>query len=442
MKLRKYPKYKESGVQWIGEIPDTWMNFKLKHVVNEFISGGTPSSDNDKFWAQEDEEGINWVAIADMTNNEFIKATSKKISKEGLADKNLRILKKGTLLYSIFASLGKVSILDIDATTNQAILGLIPSKKIHNNFLKYYLISLEETILVLSNANTQNNLNSTIVKNIDLALPLDVEEQIFISNFIENKLLRINRTISKDKQLIELLKEKRIALINHVVTKGLNPKAKMKDSGIEWIGAVPEGWEVKKLKYSCTINKKTLGEETTPSLKINYLDISNVNNTGSIISTEELYFEDAPSRARRVPDQKDTIISTVRTYLKAIAYLDTMPAKLIVSTGFAVLHPDKEIIPKYLFYVTLSENFIQKVIADSTGVAYPAINPSDLGQIRIIIPLEPEQRQIVAYLDKTTSKIDQTIKKIEEKIGLLEEYKKSLIHHVVTGKVDVREAVV
>src|SRR3989344_7646440 len=167
MKLKQYPKYKESGVQWIGDIPEGWKNYRLKHVVNEFISGGTPTSDNEKFWAQEDEEGINWVAIADMTNNEFVEETKKKITTEGLADKGLRILPKGTLIYSIFASLGKVSILKINATTNQAILGLIPNKKINNKFLKYYLISLEETIIALSNANTQNNLNSTIVKNID-----------------------------------------------------------------------------------------------------------------------------------------------------------------------------------------------------------------------------------------------------------------------------------
>jgi len=267
----------------------------------------------------------------------------------------------------------------------------------------------------------------------------DRKQQENIINFLDSKTSQLSKTIAADKKLIELLKEKRTALINHVVTKGLNPKAKMRDSGIKWIGKVLEEWEVKKLKYSCLINKKTLGEETSNQLQINYLDISNVNNMGSIVSTDELYFEDAPSRARRVPEQKDTIISTVRTYLKAIAYLDKVPLNLIVSTGFAVLHPNNKTMPKYLFYMTSSENFIQKVIADSTGVAYPAINPSDLGQIKIFLPPYSEQIQISEYLDKATSKIDQTIQNIEKKIELLEEYKKSLIHHVVTGKVDVRD---
>lgn len=438
MRLKPYPKYKKSGIQWIGDIPESWTNFRLKHVVNEFISGGTPSSDNEKFWAKEDEVGINWVAIADMTNHEFIEETNKKITTEGLADKGLRILPKGTLIYSIFASLGKVSILKINATTNQAILGLIPSKKIRNKFLKYYLISLEETIIALSNANTQNNLNSTIVKNIDLALPLDIEEQKFVSDFIENKLSQLNQTVEKDKQLISLLKEKRNALINHLVTRGLNPKAKLKDSEIKGVGKVPVVWGIKKLKFCTILNRKTLGENTNLNYQINYLDISNVDSNGNVINYEEIFFEDAPSRARRIPKKGDTILSTVRTYLKSIAYLNEIPEKTIVSTGFAVIEPLKELNSKYLFYTVRSEVFIQSVIAESTGVAYPAINPSELNQILVLLPPKSEQTQIVQYLDKAASKVDQTIKKIEEKITLMEEFKKSLIHHVVTGKVDVR----
>jgi restriction endonuclease S subunit len=441
MKLKPYPKYKNSGIQWIGEIPEGWKQFRLKHVVNEFIAGGTPSSDNEKFWAQENEKGINWVAIADMTNTDFIEKTNKKITTAGLADKGLKILPKGTLLYSIFASLGKVSILKIDAVTNQAILGLIPGKKINNNFLKYYLLSLEDPIIALSNANTQNNLNSTIVKNIDMALPTELEEQTYIASFLDSQTSKIDKTIEKDRQLIKLLKEKRTALINHVVTKGLNPNARMKDSGIDWIGEIPEGWEVHKLKFKADINKRKLNDDTDPTFKINYLDISNVDSSGNIHDIEEQYFEDAPSRARRIPKEKDTIISTVRTYLKAVAYLEKIPKNFIVSTGFAVLEAHKETVPKYLYYSVRTEKFIQAVIAVSKGVAYPAINPPELGQLYLVIPPLSEQKSIVKYLDHQTSKIDKTIKKIEEHINLLEEYKKSLIHHVVTGKVDVREAV-
>src|SRR3989344_1386204 len=213
MRLKQYPKYRESNIEWIGKIPENWKSFKLKHLINEFVAGGTPQTDNDKFWANEDEKGINWVAIRDMSNEEFVKTTDKKITTAGLLDKRLKILKKGTLIYSIFASLGKVSTLEIDATTNQAILGLITSKRIRNTFLKYYLRDLEEPLIELSNANTQNNLNSTIVKNIDIAIPEDAKEQKFIADFLDKKTKDINRLLERDKHLIELLTEKRIAMI-------------------------------------------------------------------------------------------------------------------------------------------------------------------------------------------------------------------------------------
>ncbi|MCD6579957.1 DUF559 domain-containing protein, partial [bacterium] len=245
MKLKPYPKYKDSGIQWIGEIPEGWKVRKLKHIVNEFIAGGTPSSDSEKFWVQNGDEGIPWVTIGDMTNKEIVKYTTRKITKEGLADKRLRILKKGTLIYSIFASLGKVSTLGIDATTNQAILGLISNNKIDNNFLKYYLKNLEEPIILLSNANTQNNLNSTIVKNIEISIPKNKQDQTTIAFFLDKKTAKIDALIEKDKRLIELLKEKRTALINHAVTKGLNPPLTPPLSGRGIAGTLEEG----NLKY-------------------------------------------------------------------------------------------------------------------------------------------------------------------------------------------------
>ena len=130
----------------------------------------------------------------------------------------------------------------------------------------------------------------------------------------------------------------------------LKPYPKYKDSDIQWIGEIPEGWEVHKLKYKTIINKKKLEDDIAPNYVINYLDISNVDSDGNILDIEEQIFEDAPSRARRIPRSGDTILSSVRTYLKAIAYLENIPGNLIVSTGFAVLEPIKSINSKYFFY--------------------------------------------------------------------------------------------
>ncbi|MDD4898176.1 MAG: restriction endonuclease subunit S [Methanocellales archaeon] len=446
MKMKQYPKFIEdknnliSVINMSPSLPINWQTHKIKFLLRKPVTDGPHET------PEFIDEGIPFLSVDSIQDGNLVFENCRYISEEDhIRYKQKCNPKKNDVLMGKAASIGKIAIVDVDfefSTWSPLALLRPDTKKILPKFLEYSLKSdyCQDQIDLYATSNTQKNISMDEIPRIQIITPT-IEEQSKEIDFLDSKTSQISKTIEADKKLIELLKEKRTALINHVVTKGLNPKAKMKYSGIEWIGEVPEGWEVGKLKYSCLINKKTLGEETNPQLKINYLDISNVNNTGSIVSTEELYFEDAPSRARRVPDQKDTIISTVRTYLKAIAYLDNIPDKLIVSTGFAVLHADKKIMPKFLFYVTSSETFIQKVIADSTGVAYPAINPSDLGQIKIVLPSYPEQIQIAKYLDKATSKIDQTIKNIEEKIELLEEYKKSLIHHVVTGKVDVREAV-
>lgn len=431
--LSKYSKYKNSNISWINEIPAHWKIYKLKHVIDEFISGGTPQTDNDLFWSNEN-SGIPWVSIGDM-NNKPIENTKKEITELGLHEKSLKILKKGTLLYSIFASLGKVSILNIDATTNQAILGLIHNLKVNKNYLKYYLIFIEDKLTLFSNSNTQNNLNTTLVKNMPITLP-SKEEQKQIANYLDNKTSKIDQLIIKNKKLIDLLEEKRTSLINQVVTKGLNPNVKMKDSGIEWIGEIPEDWNIERLKKKCLLNNLTLTNETDMDYEFDYVDISSVSLERGIEKYEHMFFKDAPSRARRIVNQNDVIISTVRTYLKAIA---TIPNKkdVIVSTGFAVLTP-KDIDSKYLGYIVKSEYFINMVSLNSKGISYPAINSSDLINLSIIIPPLIEQKEIVNYLDENVLKIQKIIDDINHNIKLLKEYKKSLIYNVVTGKVDIR----
>ena len=438
MSYKTYENYKDSGVEWIGTIPEQWEVFKLKHVINEFVSGGTPKTSNDSFW-DENNQGIPWVAIGDMSNKDFVDYTSKSLTIDGVANKNLRILPKGTLIYSIFASLGNVSILNMPATTNQAILGMLISKKIDKFYLKYYLEALREHIIVFSNANTQDNLNSTTVKNIDIALPTDVKEQEKIAKYLDKKTSEIDENIAKNKELISLLEEKKTALINQAVTKGLNPNVPMKDSGIEWIGEIPEHWVIKKLKYCVDLNSSSLSENTDDYYEFDYVDISSVSLEKGIEKYEHMYFKDSPSRARRIVKKDDIIVSTVRTYLKAIAVI---PDKkdVIVSTGFAVLTP-RNINSSFLAYLTKSNYFVNLVSAHSVGVSYPAINSSVLVNLKIVIPPTEEQEKCSDYLEKEISKIDEIIEKNNEEIELLEEYKTSLIHHVVTGKIDVRNVI-
>jgi len=426
MKLKPYPEYKDSGIKWIGKIPKGWEVRKLKYNYDIIGKTNIPASEGN-------EEG----GVPFFTSGESIKYTDKPIiSGEYIivGDGGIPNFKyyKGEFSYSDHCFLLKTN------------------KESFSKFLYYFLIGNVEIFDILCfHGMGLRNLDQYKFNSFFSNLP-SFSEQIPIANFLDKKTTKIDALIEKDKKLIGLLKEKRTALINHAVTKGLpvrasrpqtglDPNVKMKDSGIEWIGEIPEGWEVYKLKYKTIINKKKLEDDINPNYVINYLDISNVDSSGNILAIEEQIFEDAPSRARRIPRSGDTILSTVRTYLKAIAYLENIPGNLIVSTGFAVLEPIKSINSKYLFYSTSSEVFIQNVIAYSKGVVYPAINPTELGQIPIIMPPLSEQITIVNFLDKATAKIDKTIKKIEQKIKLLEEYKKSLIHHTVTGKIDIRE---
>ena len=210
----------------------------------------------------------------------------------------------------------------------------------------------------------------------------------------------------------------------------------MKDSGVEWIGEIPEHWDVDCLKHNVILNAKTLTDTTDNDYEFYYVDIGSVSLENGIEKYEHMSFEDAPSRARRVVKKDDVIISTVRTYLKAIAII---PDKedIIVSTGFAVLTPNK-IDSRYLGYMVKTEYFTNLVSAHSVGVSYPAINSTDLVNLDILIPPNNEQKQIADYLDNEVSNINDIITKVTENINLLEEYKTSLIHHVVTGKIDVR----
>jgi type I restriction enzyme S subunit len=187
------------------------------------------------------------------------------------------------------------------------------------------------------------------------------------------------------------------------------------------------------LKYAATINDEVLGEDTPPDLKIAYVDISNVDSIGTIHDIVDYAFEKAPSRARRVVRDGDVIISTVRTYLQAIASVKDPPSNLIVSTGFAVLRPRIECLePGFCKYALRESRFLWEVMTRSVGISYPAINASDLGDIRISLPHLEMQRWIAAYLDRETARIDALIAEKARSLTLLAEKRQALITHAVT----------
>jgi len=187
------------------------------------------------------------------------------------------------------------------------------------------------------------------------------------------------------------------------------------------------------LKHAASINPDVLGESTAPDTEIEYIDIGNVLRTGEIVGTQRMTFGVSPSRARRSVRHGDTIISTVRTYLEAIAFMQDPPQSTVVSTGFAVLRPQPNVDGRFLYFAVRAKPFIAAVAAHSTGVSYPAITPSDLGGLHIDLPPLPEQRAITAFLDRETAHIDELVAMKRALIDRLNERRHAAIYRWVSG---------
>ena len=198
---------------------------------------------------------------------------------------------------------------------------------------------------------------------------------------------------------------------------------------MQWLKEVPSHWEERRLKTLVTCNDEALSEKLDKDTEIQYVEIGDVDQINGIKNSTFYKFKDAPSRARRITRVGDIIISTVRTYLKAIAYIDKQD--LIVSTGFAVLRP-QNVLPRFLAYATMCDGFTTEVLRYSIGISYPAISSNDLLGLKIALPPRPEQEIIVSYLENKTSKIDAYVADKEKEIQLLQELKQKTIADAVT----------
>lgn len=208
----------------------------------------------------------------------------------------------------------------------------------------------------------------------------------------------------------------------------------------KWIGAIPNNWRYVPLKYVCEYNKETLSNNTNPTYEFDYIDISSVNLEDGICSVERMTFKDAPSRARRVVRAGDVIMSTVRTYLKAIAVVPDHVFPMVASTGFLVARAKQNITPSYLGYVLKSHSFVSAIEMQSVGVSYPAINSSDAVKNYIPLPPKKVQETIVSYLNLRCAPIDEAISRHRQAIEKLEEYRNAIISRTVSGMTDEKNA--
>ena len=440
--MKPYSKYKASGVEWIGDIPESWSSWKLSHAIPKIGSGTTPEAGNPIY---HENGNINWLNTGDL-NDGIIYSCSKKITDKAIEDyTSLKIYPSGSLVMAMYgATIGKTSIIMFDTTTNQACCVFSKSDIIDIKFLQFWFLGNKEFIINLAIGGGQPNISQNILKDIRIFCPT-LPEQTIIANFLDRKTTELDTLIANKKSLIELLKEERTAIINHAITKGIsglnhdsldlldskdyenqenqsNPKnhgsdnVRYKDSGIEWIGEIPEHWEVKRLRYLAKIcngqdQKAVLDEDGKYP----------IYGSGGIFGRANTFLYDKPSV---LLGRKGTI-DKPRLVIEPFWSVDTAFYTKIFDNVSVM----------YFYYLCCSINFdLYKY-----GSAVPSMTQGYLNEIKFSIPKLEEQNDIVKFIETKTTEIDTIISQTEKEIDLLKEYKTALISEVVLGKVDVRE---
>ena len=429
-KFKRYERYKDSGVEWIGEIPEHWGIIKLKFLSTIF-KGKNPKELTDE-WREE---------ILPYLSMEYLRNSGDTLTLYAYPEKNLVTVNNGDILI-LWDGSNAGEILE----GKNGILSSTMAKIVPNNIVTRYLYWFLKGIEKFFKGNTVGmgipHVNGEILKNHLVLLP-NLEEQNSIANFLDQKTAVIDGLIADKEKLIELLQEKRQAIITEAVTKGLNPNVRMKDSGIEWIGEIPEHWEVKRIKYLATVNpSKSEVRHLPPEQEVTFIPMEKIVATGkvdySITNTVEnlidgyTYFRDGDIiMAKVTPCFENGNIAIVNGLLNGIGF---------GTTELHVLRCNNKCYNKFLFYYLQSDVFKSKGISEMYGVAGLKRIPTDFVlNYKLGIPDYNEQKDIANYLDEKTSQIDELVSNIQFQIQKLKEYRQSLISEAVTGKIDVRD---
>ena len=424
--MNPYSSYKDSGVEWIGEIPSDWINTKIKYV-GDYINGFPfkPSQ-----WG---EKGRLIIRIQNLT---------KGNSTENYFDGELEdryIIKKGDLLFSWSTTLGLFEWDREDGLLNQHIFKVV----LNNIYIKGYFIHLFSPVVNYlqsqSHGSTMTHLTKDNFGRVELPLP-PLPEQTQIVSFLDTKTQKIDELIQKTEQKIKLLKEKRTSLINHCVTKGLNPNVEMKDSGVEWIGEIPNHWGTTKLKYQGDV---IIGLSYKPENQVDegqgilVMRSSNVQN-GKPSFKDNVYVDCEISEKLKIKEN-DILICSRNGSRRLIGKNCLIPKEIEGMTWGVFMTVYRSKSPKFFHWLLNSPVFeSQSGLFLTSTINQLTVSTLQNMVVPYVYELE-EQNQIIEYLNEKTQKIDSTIEKETQRIELLKEYRQSLISEVVTGKVDVRD---
>ena len=437
-RYKAYPEYKATNHGWLNTIPFHWKMLPLKYLTASKVTDGpheTPAFITD---------GIPFLSVDGIQNNKLVFEGCRYISPEDHERYSVKCKpNNGDVLLGKAASVGKVAYVDADVEFNvwSPLAVIKPQCKKTGKFIYYSFQSalLQMQCDMYSNANTQKNLGMNTIDNLSLACPTE-DEAVTIANFLDHETAKIDALIEKQQRLIELLKEKRQAVISHAVTKGLNPNAPMKDSGVEWLGEVPAHWAVKKFGYiSMVVRGGSPRPAGDPALFNG--DYSPWVTVAEITKDDEVYLGETEtfltkkgSDQCRVFSKGTLLISNSGATLGVPKILDINANANDGVVGFERLTLNHEF--AYFYLSTLTEDLRERV---KQGSGQPNLNTDIVKTITVPVPPDNEVEKIVYSIRITRERFNSLMEKAAKGIELLKERRTALISAAVTGKIDVRD---
>ena len=435
--MKRYETYKDSGIQWVGEIPSHWDSNKLKFFA-DISTGTTPSTANEEYWNEATE---NWYTPADFNEGDIhLNGSSRKVSAMAFEKSACKVFKKNVVLVvGIGATLGKIGFSRVECSANQQINAIEFYDNVYPLFGAYYLSSLKEVMKSLASAATLAIMNQSVTGSIPFVCPT-LAEQKNIATYLDHKVGQIDATIAEKEQMLEDLKAYRSSIISEAVTKGLDKNVEMKESGVKWIGMIPKHWNINKLKFFADISTGT-----TPSTDNEEYWKEPTENwyTPSDFCEEKVHLETSSRKVSTTAFQE----SACRVFKKDVVLVVGIGATLgkigissvecSANQQINAIEFYDNVYPLFGVYYLSSLKEVMKSLASAATLAI--MNQSVTGSIPFVCPTLDEQKEIADYLEKKTKSIGSLLNQIEVQIVELKSYKSTLITEAVTGKIDLRD---
>jgi type I restriction enzyme S subunit len=435
-RFKAYPKYKDSGVEWLGAIPAHWGLKRLKRIA-EFQGGGTPSKDNLEYWGGD----IPWVSPKDMKVSVVVD-TEDKITPQAVRESATKVIPAGAVLLVVRSGILvhsiPVALAGREVTLNQDLKALIPRSDLVPEYLFSLISGMQTEFLVewKREGATVESLEINLVAQTQTPLPSEREQRAIVA-FLHRETARIDELVAKKERLILLLQEKRAALITRAVTKGLDPNVPMKNSGVEGLGRVPNHWEVLKVTWLFSIGSGTTptsGDPTYYDGEVPWITTSELRE-GIVRSTQKMLTRRALRDFSSLKLHPQGSVA-VAMYGATIGRLGILGIAATVNQACCVFSSPKGIDPFFWFYwLQMRRPYL---VSLGYGGGQPNLSQDLLRSIRLPTPPDVEQRAIVAFLDREMARIDALVARIRNAIDGLNEFRTALISAAVTGRIDVR----